>query len=396
MICGVAIFDLPETIDRKRDIKNLDSLWACVAGDEGKRLKNLHDLRSDVIWFTNLDANIFKTLKLYNLPNLRSETWLRTKFTQIQQELGLDESYVTAKVVTESISLIVQNIVDYALKHFNVNPLSQTFNADFAKVFNAPVSNLPDAWHTYFSPLVQHSIVAVVNSYARSNTSSFLTVKPNRLRHARDVLSTHVPLDVGWEQSVKIPNSKTNNWLENIKTPFLIRFSFSNINPDVAELLSWGAGSQVPREWMTDIEWRVLKDFCDIEIKDILINKNPGVILKQYSMLPSGPYDELSYTCGLISELMWTSLTTKVTRKNNFTSKHYTAAAAWLRSADRMIMFKHAQRLNAEGCNVSMYGAGMVSLTYPEGSLSHYLLKSTQNGLMPPSAKFQENKRSAK
>ncbi|MEA9392217.1 hypothetical protein SJI19_16960 [Acerihabitans sp. TG2] len=396
MICGVAIFDLPESIDRKRDIKNLDALWASVSGQEAKRLKSLHDLRTDVIWLTNLDANIFKTLKLFSMPNIRSETWLRTKFTQIQQELGLDESHVTTKIVAEQMSMVVQSVVDRAQQTFGVMPHSQTLNADFAKVFNAPVSNLPDAWYMHFAPLVQHSLVAVVSSFARSATNASMTVKPNRLKHAREVLATKVPLDVGWEQGVRIPNTKTDTWLENIDTPFLLRFSLNNINPDIAEILSWGAGSQVPREWMTDVEWCVLREFCDIEVKDILINRNPGCVLKQHGMLPSGMYDELSYTCGLVAELMWTSLTTKVKRGNDASTKHYTAAAAWLRSADRMIMFRHAQRLSADGCNISMYGTGMVILSYPEGALTHYLGKSVKNGLMPPTAKFQENKRGNK
>ncbi|QTP13331.1 hypothetical protein [Serratia symbiotica] len=392
MICGVAIFDLPESTTQKKDIKSLDSLWACVAGENAKRLKSLHDLRTDVIWLTNLDSNIFKTLKLFSMPNLKSETWLRTKFAQIQQELGLDENHVTPKVVAEQMAMIVQSVVNYSNKHYGVFPHSQTLNADFAKVFNAPVSNLPDALYAHFSPLVQHTLVAVVSSFARSNTNSSMTVKPNRLRHAREVLSTKVPLDIGWESGVRIPNTKTDSWLETIDTPFLVRFSLNNINPDIAEILSWGAGSQVPREWMTDVEWRVIREFCDIQVKDILINRNPGVILKQHSMLPAGTYDELSYTCGLVSELMWTSLTTKVRAGNDASNKHYTAAAAWLRSADRMAMFRHAQRLSADGCNISMYGTGMIILSHPEGGLSHYLKIAVNNGLMPPTAKFQENK----
>lgn len=392
MMCGVAIFDLSESIDRKRDVQQLDALWACIAGEEAKRLKSLHDLRSDVVWFTNLDANVFRTLNLYRMPNLRGDTWLRTRFVQIQQELGLDEDHVTPKVVAETMSIVVQNVVDYAREHYDVSPSSRSLNADFAKVFNAPVSNLPDAWYMHFEPLVKHSLVAVVSATARSTTNAYMTVKPNRLSHARQILSTPVPLDVGWEQGIRIPNVKSEKWLESIETPFLLKFSLKNIDPAVAEILSWGAGSQVPREWMSDVEWRVLREFCDIEIKEILINRNPGVLLKQHAMLPSGQFDELSYTCGIVSELMWTSLTTKVKIGNHGSQKNYTAAAAWLRSSDRMIMFKHAQRLNAEGCLISLYGTGMVTVSYPDGALSQYLKTAVSNGLMPPSSKFQENK----
>ncbi|CND60671.1 Uncharacterised protein [Yersinia pseudotuberculosis] len=393
MKCGVVMFDLPEHLFGKRDVVSLESCWSAVAGEPARRLKSIHELRTDVIWLTNINSDVFRSLGLFKLPNLRTETWLRTRFAQIQQELGLDEACVTPNIVVETMSLIVQRVIDYAEKHYAVTPRSDSFNADFARVFNAPMSKLPDRFYNLFAPIVQHSLVFVVNSMQRTTTSSYLTVKPNRLRHAREILSTPVPSDTGWELATKIPSMKIDQWLEGLKTPFLIKMSFKNINPDLAELLSWGAGSNVSREWMTGVEWKVIREIADIEVKEVLICPHEAKILNELNILPSGNFDELSYSCGLIAELMWTSFTTKVTKQQINNTKNYTAAAAWLRAADRMIMFKHAQRLYTDNCNVGMYGAGMISMSYPEGALRHYLLSSTEHGLMPPSSKFQELKR---
>lgn len=387
MKCGVAVFDLPENGYARRSVMSLDSCWAAIAGQKARRLKSIHELATDVIWYTNISRDTFQALKLYNLPNLRHELWLRTRFAQITQELGLDERFITPDVLAESLAMITQNIINYSEDHFGVTSRSETLNADFSRVFNAPIPKLPPEIYDHFVPVVHHSIVIVIGGTGRSNSSTNLTVKPNRLEHARAVLSTQVPLDTNWKPCKEIP-IKTDQWLESLHTPFLARISLKNIDPEMASLLSWGSGSQMPREWMTDVEWRVIRQFASIEIKEILINEKPGFTVPQFKLLPSGYFDSLSYSAGITAELLWTSLTTKI-NKNKNQSINYTAAAAWLRSADRMLMFNHAQKLYNMNCSIGLYGTGLVCLSYPEGGLAHYVKSSLESGLLPPMSQLQ-------
>lgn len=385
--CGVAIFDMPENHHARRNIKSLDMCWAAIAGEPARRLKSLHDLASDVIWYTNISRDTFKSLRLYNLPNLRHEMWLRTRFSQITQELGLDERFITPDVQVESLALVTQNIVNYANTRYGVNSKSEMFNSDFSRTYNVPESSLSPDIYDYFLPVIQHSIVIVVTGTGYSNSTSNLTVKPNRLEHARKILSTQVPGDKHWRRVVEIP-VKSDSWLEKIETPFLIRISLRNIDREMSEILSWGSGSNTQREWMTDVEWRIIRQFASIEVKEALIYDKPGSLVSQLDLLPSGQFDSLSYSAGITAELLWTSLTNKVNRNKN-SNINYTAASAWLRAADRMIMFSHAQKLMNMNCKVGLYGTGMVCLNYPEGSLGHYVKSSLDSGLLPPSSQLQ-------
>lgn len=361
--------------------------WAAVAGEKARRLKSIHDLASDVIWYTNISRDTFQALRLYNLPNLRHELWLRSRFNQITQELGLDERFITPDVLAESLALVTQNLLSYSNARYGVTSKSEMLNADFARIYNAPESGLSSDIYENVLPVIQHSIVIVVSGTSRSASTSNLTVKPNRLEHARAVLATKVPGDKKWKRISDIP-PKIDSWLEACQTPFLIKMSLRNIDPEMAELLSWGSGSSSQREWMTDVEWRIIRQFAAVEVKEIIVNENPGILVPQLELLPSGQFDALSYSAGITSELLWTSLTTKVNR-NRDNQINYTAAAAWLRAADRMLMFNHAQKLLNLNCKVGLYGTGMVCLNYPEGSLHHYIKSCLDSGLLPPSSQMQ-------
>lgn len=388
--CGVAIFDMPENHYARRNIKNLDMCWAAIAGEPAKRLKSILDLATDVIWFTNISRDTFNSLRLYNLPNLRHDIWLRTRFAQITQELGLDERFITPDVQVESLAMVTQNIVNYAFTRYGVTSRAEMFNADFSRTYDAPEPALPPDFYEHFLPVIQHSIVIVVTGNSFSSSTSNLTVKPNRLEHARKILSTPVPDDKHWKRICDIP-VKADPWLEKISTPFLVRMSLRNIDREMSQILSWGSGSSSQREWMTDIEWRIIREFANIDVKEILINEQQPKIVPQLDLLPAGHFDSLSYSAGITAELLWTSLTNKV-HKNRNSNIHYTAAAAWLRAADRMIMFKHAQKLMNMNCKVGLYGTGMVCLNYPEGALGHYIKSSLDSGLLPPSSQLQRLK----
>lgn len=65
----------------------------------------------------------------------------------------------------------------------------------------------------------------------------------------------------------------------------------------------------------------------------------------------------------------------------------YTAAAAWLRAADRMAMFDYAQKLYGRGLNVMSYGVGNVVLhTRRTGCAAPDI--TTDIRLMPPASRI--------
>ena len=364
MRVGAILFDPNNNIVASdRTLVSLDSAWASIGGGQARRVQSIHDLPSDVLWLTNLTYNNFYRAGLQRHPNFRNEGWLRTLFNQLVAELGIDLNNVSPDITVSTIAAIAQRTVAVAKSRYEVHPKSKRLNEDFAIAMGAPRSALPDMFYSHFGAGLPT-----------------VTVRRNRLRHAREVLATPVPTDTGWELEKAVAPDRNDKWLESINTPFLVKCTVSNVKPMIAEVLSW--------EWLTDIEWRVVRQYGDVAVSAALICKNPAAPLPQAKLLPEGPLDELSFTYGLIAEQIWTAMTNKQHYKGDVS--RYTAAAAWLRAADRMAMFDYAQKLYGRGLNVMSYGVGNVVLRYPENGLRRTLDIATDIGLMPPASKLAE------
>lgn len=390
MRVGAILFDSGDNIvGSDRTIVSLGTAWASIGGGQARRVQGIHDLPSDVIWLTNLTYTNFYKAGLHRHPNFRNAEWLRTQFYQLVAELGVDINNVPPHVTASAISTVAQRVVSVAAAQFGVQAQSnRKFNDDFAKVMGAPRSGLPNNIYSLFKPICEHPSVSVIQAVNYGTASPTVTLRRNRVTHARDVLATVVPPDAGWEMEASVAPDFNDKWLEDIKTPFLVKCTVSNVKPMIAEVLSWGAGAKSPREWLTDIEWRVVRLYGTVAVHQALICKRPAAPLEQAKLLPSAPCAELSITYGLIAENIWTAFTNAQPYKGDET--RFTAAAAWLRSADRMQMFDYAQKLYGRGLNVMSYGVGNVVLRYPEGGLSRTLDIALDIGLIPPASKVAE------
>jgi hypothetical protein len=389
MRVGAIFFDSNnKLVANDRTAVLLNSAWASISGEQAQRVRSIHNLPSDVLWFTNLTYNNFYRAGLQRHPNFRNEGWLRTLFNQLVAELGVDLNSVSPDITVSTIAAIAQRTVSVAKSRYEVHPKSKRLNEDFAIAMSAPRSALPDKFYNYFDTVADHPSVSVIYTTNYGAGLPTVTVRRNRLHHAREVLATPVPTDTGWEMEKAVAPDHNDKWLENINTPFLVKCTVSNVNPMIAEVLSWGSGSRDVREWLTDIEWRVVRQYADVSVSAALICNNPAAPLPQAKLLPEGPLDKLSFTYGLIAEQIWTAMTNKQHYKGGM--NRYTAAAAWLRAADRMAMFDYAQKLYRSGLNVMSYGVGNVVLRYPENELRHTLDIATDIGLMPPASKLAE------
>ncbi len=389
MRVGAVLFDASNVIVASdRTVVSLDSAWASIGGGQARRVQSIHDLPSDVIWLTNLTYNNFFRAGLHRHPNFRNEGWLRTLFNQLVAELGIDLNCVSPSTTVSTIAAIAQRTVTVAQSRYAVIPKNKRLNEDFAVAMGVPRSGLPDMFYSHFDAVADHPSVSVIHGTNYGSALPTVTVRRNRLRHARDVLETPVPTDSGWELERSVAPDRNDKWLESINTPFLVKCAVSNVKPMIAEVLSWGSGSREVREWLTDIEWRVVRQHGDVAVSAALICKKPAAPLPQVKLLPDGPLDELSFTYGLIAEQIWTAMTNKQHYKGDIS--RYTAAAAWLRAADRMAMFDYAQKLYGRGLNVMSYGVGNVVLRYPENGLRRTLDIATDIGLMPPASKLAE------
>jgi len=373
---------------------SLDRGWASIDGGPARRINSLNELPSGVLWYTNLKNNDFFLAQLHRHPNYRDESWLRTQFGQLCAELGLVTQQVPVYDSVPLISALALRVIEAASDRYCIAPNSKRrLNEDFADQMAAPRSTVADQYYDKFREAAEHPTVTVLKSHNYTGYLPFVTVRRNRLRHAREVLATRVPPpDAGWELRRNSLPERSDAWLEAIDTPFLAHCKVEGVDKKIADVISWGSGAKNPREWLTDVEWRVVRQYGRVEVASALVCKQPGIVLEQAERLPSDPFADLSLTLGLIAEQIWTALTTK--RPYRATESRYATPAAWLRSTDRMLMFDYAQKLVSRGLPVHSYGVGNVVLRYPEGGLRNLIKIATEFGLLPPAnmvAEAREN-----
>lgn len=398
MRCGVVLFDSANNIVAgDKTFVSLDNGWASVGGALAVRIQRIHDLASDVLWITNLTEEQFYRAQLFKHPNYRHEGYLRATLRHIYSELGLDPLFVSPDVVASALATVAQRVLD-AAAGYGVTPRtrSRALNEDFATAIGAPRSQIPTEFYSMFEGSAQHVYVRPVQENRYLNNSLTLTLRRNRLVHARELLSLSVPPDAHWEYIPRdmLPTSKSaiESMLSQANTAFLVNCEVSGVNPMVADVFSVGGGSKTIRNWLTDIEWKTAREWADIEYNGVLICATSSFVVPQLAALPAGDYTPLSFTSCLIAEQIWTAMTMKLGTRNDH---RFTAAAAWIRAMDRMSMFSYAQKLHARGLTVWGYGGGNVVVQYPEGGLRHALDVSTDSGLLIPSSKLLEARRPA-
>lgn len=395
---GVVLFDSANNISAgDKTFASLDSGWCSIGGAHPVRVTSIHDLSSDVLWVTNLTEEQFYRAGLAGHPNFRSEGYLRSTIRHIYSELGVDPLHVSPDAVVRVLATVVQRTIDVATQRYGVALRSKkALNEDFAVALGAPRSQIDAEMYSMFESCAQHAYVRTVITNNYLNNARALTLRRNRLVHARELLAHPVPQDTQWEY---IPRHKLpatteaiEALLERTTTAFMVRGEVKNMNPMVAEVFSVGSGARVIRDWLTDIEWAQARQWAEIEYQGVLMCASPSAPLPQASKLPTDDYAALSYTSCLAAEQIWTAMTM---RRGSREDLRYTAAAAWLRAKDRMAMFDYAQKLYSKGLTVSGYGVGIVVVLYPEGGLRHALDVTTDIGLLPPASKLLEARRDA-
>lgn len=391
MNVGAILFDSANSLlSNAGETTTLGSGWASVAGSPAVRVQSFHELPSDVLWLTNLTYSALCHTNLNNHPNYRSDAWLKSSVKQLVAELGADCDRSPVDKAAAVVSTLASRVISESVSSYGVSPRSSSLNTDFADSLNAPVSDVSDELYSIIEPIAAHPAVSVIRPHGGIESTASVLLRRNRLCHAVSVLSTPVPIGGVWQHEKTSARDGYDQWLEEIKNPFLVHCSITNIDPMVAEILSWGSGSTAPRPWLTDIEWRVVRQHADIKIGSVSIYSVRGSVLPQQKKVPQGAHAELSLTHCLIAEQIWSSL---ILKRPYFGGKHrYSTCSAWLRSTDRMDMFEYAKKLYAKGLDVIRYGNGNVIVNYQKGELSRIMDSATDLALMPPANKFLESK----
>lgn len=388
MKVGAILFDSANNLLNAGSAATLGSGWASISGHAPTRVQSVHDLSGDTLWLTNLTYTDLRRTGLHSHPNFRAESWLKSPVQQLIAELGIDCDRNPVDTAATVIATIAQRVADLSTKNYGITLRSQSLNTDFAEALEIRSADSLQDIQPIIETIASHPSVSVIRMNAGEGEAGSVILRRNRLEHAQSVLNILAPEEGVWQQEKTSARDGSDHWLEDVTTPFLVQCAISNVSPAVAEILSWGSGSSAPRDWLTDIEWRVVRQYSDIRIGSVFIHSHPGATPHQSHLLPRGPHAALSLTNGLVAEQIWSCLTLK--RPVGGQKSCFSAVAAWIRSADRMGMFEYATELHSQGLDVMRYGNGNVVVAYKEGELSKVMDIATDIALMPPANKFIE------
>ncbi len=224
--------------------------------------------------------------------------------------------------------------------------------------------------------------------------SVFLTLRMNRLAHAKKVLSCPIP-DDAWEYipDVKLPSSQRERLAMclNHETPILaeVVMDMTRADSEYAALAAFGqkvASRMVLREWVSHPELIWLSRFTPIEIRSVFRSAEYKTLHEKTQLpgiLVDDPLMELSYSAGLLAENHWVALASdeynRLTKK-----KSLTARAVWLRAADRALCFSLAKKALDSGFTVTGYSSGAVRVRMLRSELLRGLEFAVENQVVCP------------
>lgn len=383
---GVMLYDNPN---------ECTSGHASVNGTPATYVRQHSDLANNVIWITNGAFSQYISQGHRNVHNLRAPGFFRTQIPQIGADLGLDMGGANASSVAPVLSLIASRTFKLAAQSYEWKP-NELANAD--TLHENIKSRFPrDA--ILNNPALERALQSAFqtdSALSRADfipNSVFLTLRMNRLAHARKVLACPIP-DDAWEYvpGVRLPDTQRERLAFCVahETPILaeVEIDMARADSQYAALAAFGqkATSRMAlREWVSHPELVWLSRFAPLDIKSVFRSHHYKA-LPERAQLPAALMDpllELSYSAGLLAENHWMSLASdeynKLTKRKSLTSR-----AVWLRAADRALCFTLAKKALDKGFTVTGYGTGAIRVRVQRSELLQTLEFAIENKLVAP------------
>lgn len=270
-LAGVALFD---------NTARRDTGWACIAGDQPRRIAGTKDLTSGAVWLTNIDFTEFRNSGLGGSNRYRRSNYLRTNLGRLASELGVASHRAgtipaSGAECTATLANFFATVMEVSwrlrVNGYPPNQLRQGFRV---------ISHIPPP------PQLQREVERAIEDSFQSYTFSerrlgglhsdeteviFLAI--HRLEHARNVLSKPVPAG-NWRVCPKM----TTDQIVNSERPLLLKVEISSSENQVGRLLNFGGNTTRqtrdtsearPREWVTQPEYEFLLHHARIHVDTI-------------------------------------------------------------------------------------------------------------------------------
>lgn len=435
--CGACFFDDPKTHD---------SGWAIPSFKEDIfRFGNTADLGSDVAWWTNLSYEAVNVSGLQG-SRFRRESYFSHPMKRFWNELGIDESEneglrANPKMIWdgrfengdflrlgmsawlfEEILKITDDFLPMAAPPLNDLPygLRERILPDVKRFF--PDGPPPDYMLAALSSAEKAYQPTARNDYDRSRSSKGDGLLPgnfrvpvDRIAHAQQLFRVPFPVG-GWRTlgSMTLLGNRgpqrVIQWLEQ-NPGSLIRVTMKRCDPRMEGMINYGANIQRNASsgyWLTAMEIATLLPWCEFtfhegvigeklsSIMELLQNVTPGktepasfgkprITLPGYCVpldVETTQKRAVSYPFQVFMEMIWRACIGRIPKAP---MSVLNPASAFVRTADRMLMFDVATHLHLADIGVSGYGSGGVLISPPESmTVQEWVPPLLAQGLLPP------------
>ncbi len=372
---GVCLFD-----DPRNPASGVVSL-----GGEPRRVAGLQDLDTAAIWWTNIPYDVFRTQRLFNFANLRSDQLLRSRMATLLAELGLSHAPLpTAAGVLERLMNRVLRLMRqlYGIDCGGLRRLDWEFRKHImpsGRRLDGPLAGVQasakDA-HQYFNTAAGRP---------PSGYSARSYVMP-RLPYARALLSLPCPDPRShWE----LVTFKTDARLTpgNLPAPLsenraaLVRVNIKDMAQELFNIAPFtrrdGRRNVVERLWCTLPEALAYAEHAEVWVGRAWIG-DLAPIAPRLALPP----DNLgfSFSAGIIAENQIFAISGIPSGASNGLEP----IASYLLSYDRIYLMRLARRFYDEGFHPMSHGCMHVALSLNQADIDAADALAVEMGLEPP------------
>lgn len=385
------------------DISVAQGGWSSVNGSPAKRIGSYSELKTNVIWVTNLTYPAYRKLNLTKSPHIYDGQYFRTSIRLLAAEMGLLEN---PRAAVEFCSTVFTRVAGLGKSQFGIGMENPGYR--YTSIIASQVT--PDFMRKRIDSYNEMDINEAIRQSTQAN-QAMTGIRPHkgssihpfiipRGAHARWLMSLSYPGSDPWEELKRKHNEAvfgvedgvqikgTKGVIEKLlkigsENAVLLRVNVLNTSPRYRSFATFSAGADYPRRWATLPEVLDMSRYSKIEISGGYQTK-----LAKLPFLDKIDIDdsEFSYSRSLFYENFWTALASPL-----YGNKNFTAVGAYMRAYDRLACLRVAEKFNSHQYMIGSFGVGRVMVYLNRQEEKNAALFALNNNIIPPMHMIHED-----
>lgn len=381
--------------------------WASVAGETPRRIASSHELSTDTLWWTNMSYRSFYMMtEIWRQPWLRHDKYLVISPKDALQEWGIDPKTVGSDYATKFCSMVFTRIMQLAMQLVReVEPRAKPDDIFQGRMLREDLRRiLPEAEYPKGEAAAIMKSGTAWQEITRTTVRGmkgarwFMLRKP-RLAYAMEIFQTPVPRGPFEFLSRRDLRSRTDDRVRFVlesDVPCVAEVAIQKIDGDIAPIYGFGNAIEqdrrTPRSWVAHPEFMVLSRFAELDVKSLYVGDRYDVLAPRLpdpvKDLLSSRHSEYSWSAGVVAETLWRAAALgedrgRVSLGEDEEHAQTSWQGAWIKSADKSLLFLDAMKLTEMGYSVVSYGIGWARVIIQEEDIPDLIKDALTLGLMP-------------